>query len=61
MIKNIFSQDIKTEKEAIVTPKAPIEEYSALISSQVSEEAVSKGKKFADEISERFVANFEQT
>lgn len=61
MIKDIFSQDIKTEKEAIVTPKAPIEEYSALISSQVSEEAVSKGKKFADEITERFVANFEQT
>ena len=58
---NIFSNDCITEKELIITPGAPIENPVRVIKAdEVGEEAVKKGDAFAQEIEDRFVANFER-
>lgn len=58
----IFSNDCITENELIITPGAPIENPARVIkANEVSEEAIKKGDAFAQEIEDRFVANFERT
>ena len=61
-MNRIFSNDCITEKELIITPGAPIENPARVIkANEVSEEAIKKGDAFAQEIEDRFVANFERT
>ena len=60
MTEHIFSDDIKSEKELVELPGAPIEDAAIRISSQVSDEAVKKGDVFASEITQRFVSDFEK-
>ena len=60
MSKNIFSKDVKTDKELIITPGAPINIVKRTITSDVGEEVIKKGDSFAQEISDRFVACFEK-
>ena len=58
---SIFSNDCITEKELIITPGAPIENPVRVIkANEVGEEAIKKGDAFAQEIEDRFVANFER-
>lgn len=57
----VFSEDCFSEKELKIIEGAPIENYSAVISADVSEEAKKKGDEFAREITERIVADFEKT
>ena len=60
-MKNIFSNDCVTDKELIITPGAPIENPVRIIKAdEVGEDAVKKGDAFAQEIEDRFVANFER-
>ena len=61
MADKIFTQDIKTENTPVVIEKNDICKYAGIISSEVSEEAKEKGKKFADEIEKRFVSDFEKS
>lgn len=58
---NIFSDDFKTEKEAIIVENKPICEFSGIISANVSKEAIHKGESFAQEISDCFVSDFEKS
>lgn len=58
---NIFSEDCFTEKPLKIIAGEPITDFSAVISSEVSEEAVNKGEAFSREIRERFVADFEKS
>ncbi len=60
-MNNIFSNDCVTENELVITPGAPIENPARVIkANEVSEEAIKKGDAFAQEIEDRFVANFER-
>lgn len=58
---SIFSEDCASEKELTIIESAPIADYSAVISTDVNEEAKKKGDAFAREIADRFVADFEKT
>lgn len=58
--KPMFTVDCKTDKELIITPGAVIENPAATITAAVSDEAVKKGDAFAQEITDRFVADFEK-
>jgi len=60
MKNSIFTPDVHTDKELIITPGAPIEDVARTITAEVSEEAVKKGDLFAQEITDRFVADFEK-
>lgn len=60
MTNNIFSADCKTEKTLIISPGAPIADVARRLSSNVSEAAIKKGEAFAQEISDRFVSDFEK-
>lgn len=61
-MNRIFSNDCITENELIITPGAPIENPARVIkANEVSEEAIKKGDAFAQEIEDRFVANFERS
>ena len=55
---NIFSDDFKTKKEAIIVENKPIHEFSRIISANVPKEAILKGESFAQEISDCFVSDF---
>ncbi|MDD4565877.1 MAG: hypothetical protein PHE79_10445 [Eubacteriales bacterium] len=59
-IKTIFSEDMSTDKELIVSEGRPIDEIARTITAEVSEEAVRKGDNFAKEIANCFVADFEK-
>ncbi len=60
-MSNIFSNDCITKNELIITPGAPIQNPVRVIKAdEVGEEAVKKGDAFAQEIEDRFVANFER-
>ena len=61
MCKAIFSEDIRTDKELTITAGAPITNVARTITSDVSATALKKGEAFANEISERFVGDFEKT
>jgi len=59
---NIFSPDFKTEKPEIRIDGAEITDYAAIITlDDITDEALEKGKAFADEIEARFVGDFEKT
>ena len=60
MANKVFSEDMATDKELIISEGAPIAEVARTITSDVSEEAVKKGDAFAKEIAERFVSDFEK-
>lgn len=59
-VNNVFSGDFKTSKELKITPGAPISEVGRTITADVYEEAIKKGDAFANEITERFVSDFEK-
>ena len=58
--KNIFSLDYATKKQLQTIAGAEIGDYRAKITSNVSETAKRKGEQFSEEISRRFVADFEK-
>lgn len=58
---SIFSEDFKTEKKAAEVENKPITEFLKIISAEVSEEAKLKGEKFAQEITDGFVSDFEKS
>lgn len=60
MSNNVFSNDILTKKELIITPGEKIKNPARVITADVSEDAIKKGDAFAQEITDRFVSNFEK-
>lgn len=60
MVNKVFSEDMATDKELIISEGAPIAEVARTITSDASEEAVKKGDAFSKEIAERFVSDFEK-
>ena len=58
---SIFSEDFKTEKKAAEIENKPITDFLKIISAEVSEEAKLKGEKFAQEITDGFVSDFEKS
>lgn len=58
---SIFSEDFKTEKKSVEIENKPISEFSKIISAEMSEEAKLKGEKFAQEITDGFVSDFEKS
>lgn len=60
MKTNIFSQDCPTSKTLKITEGAPIADRAAVITADVSTEAIRKGDAFAQEITDRFVSDFEK-
>ena len=60
-MNSIFSKDFGTKKEHIVTPGVKIEKVAKIISADVSDKVKATGDKFANEITEKFVADFEKT
>ena len=59
-VNNVFYEDFKTSKELKITPGAPISEVGRTITADVYEEAIKKGDAVANEITERFVSDFEK-
>lgn len=57
---NVFSPDVQTEKELIITPGEPISDYSKIITTELNQEQKSCGYAFAKEIEDKFVSNFEK-
>ena len=57
----IFSPDCVTTRDPILIPSEPIANPARVISDDASPEAVAKGEAFAQEITERFVSDFEKT
>ncbi|MBO5019514.1 MAG: hypothetical protein J6D52_02495, partial [Clostridia bacterium] len=60
-VKSIFSPDMPTEKELVISEGRPIEDVARTITDEVSEEALKKGEAFAKEITDCFVSDFEKT
>lgn len=60
MKEKIFSDDNVTGKELYIVPGARISEVARTISTNADCDAVRRGSAFANEISERFVADFEK-
>lgn len=56
----VFSNDCPTTKELKITKGAPITDVSRTITADVDETAIKKGDAFAQEITDRFVADFEK-
>ena len=54
--KSIFSEDMPTVKELIISEGRPIDDVARTITDEVSEEAVKKGDAFAKEIIDLFKA-----
>ena len=61
MNKTVFSPDCQVDKELVVVKNAPIPDVARTITSKVSEEAVKKGDAFAQEITDKFVSDFEKS
>ncbi len=59
-VKSIFSADMATDKELIISEGRPIEDVARTITAEVSDEAVKKGDAFAKEIADRTVSDFEK-
>lgn len=59
-MNNIFSEDFKSSKELLIAPGAPIADVAATLSVNVDAAAVEKGDRFAREIEELFVSDFEK-
>lgn len=60
MENRVFSPDCQTAKELKITEGAPIADVVKTITADVSAEAVKNGDLFAQEITDRFVADFEK-
>ena len=60
MNKSIFSADCKIEKELLISAGAPISTVAKRISADVDESIIEKGNLFAQEITDRFVSDFEK-
>lgn len=60
MYNKVFSKDFETNKTLVVTPRAPIANVARTISDKVSADALAKGDAFAQEITEKFVSDFEK-
>ena len=59
--KCIFTSDIATDKRINTIEGGEITESRGPVTKDVSPEAIAKGDRFAEEIKERFVADFEKT
>ena len=59
-VESIFSEDMATDKELVISEGRPIEDVARTITSEVSEDAIKKGDAFAKEISECMVSDFEK-
>ena len=57
---NIFSADFLTEKEATIVSRMKIEKFLNVLNTNVSEDCKERGAKFANEITERIVSDFEK-
>lgn len=57
---SVFTNDIITKKELIISEGHPISDVARTITANVSAEAVKKGDAFADEITQRHVSDFEK-
>ena len=60
MKNNVFSNDYISEKELMITEGKPIAHVARTITSDSNKDALEKGQKFAQEISTRFVSDFEK-
>lgn len=60
MKHKVFTEDIKTKKELIITEGRPISDVTRTITANVNQEALKKGEKFAQEISDCFISDFEK-
>ena len=60
MSENIFSKDIETNKELVITPGAPIERVAKTIRAVADGPLYERGAAFAREIEEKFVSDFEK-
>ena len=64
LFANLYSQsvsnDILTKKELKITPGEKIKNPARVITADVSEDAIKKGDAFAQEITDRFVSDFEK-
>lgn len=60
-MKNIFTDNIKTDKPELMTPNAPIMEYDGYFSPGDDENALKMGEKCAEEINANIIADFERT
>lgn len=59
-MKKIFSEDVKTTKELMITEGRPIENVAKTLTADVSAQVLEKGERFAEEISDLFVSDFEK-
>ena len=60
MYKEVFSKDIETTKELVITPGAPIENVAKTIGAVTDGPLYEKGAAFAKEIEEKFLSDFEK-
>lgn len=60
MKRTVFSEDIQTTKELVITPGAPIETVAKTIPAVTEGPLYEKGAAFAKEIQEQFVSDFEK-
>ena len=60
MKNNVFSNDYISEKELMITEGKPIAHVAGTITSDANKDSLEKGRKFAQEISTRFVSDFEK-
>ena len=61
MSKKVFLENLKTDKELVITLGAPIDDVARTITSDVDEEIIKKGDCFAQEITDRFVSDFKKS
>lgn len=60
MKNKVFTQDTVSEKELLITENKPIANVAATIGTDVDAQALNKGEAFAQEITDRFVSDFEK-
>ena len=60
MKRTVFTDDVPTKKPLIMAEGRPIETLAATITDKVSQEAMQKGNAFAQEITDRFLSDFEK-
>lgn len=59
-MRKVFTNDVQTEKELFIIEGKPIANVARTITADVGELVVKKGDAFAEEISRRFVSDFEK-
>ena len=58
---DIFSPNVLTENELIISPEAPIKDYNGYIAPGENESAAELGAKCADELKKNIIADFERS